>query len=71
MLLELEKTMGIMPGTTICGLADGTAGRRARSSTSTTTSSPPRCPEEPIETVPLTIKRGQLNVLTPMGSNTR
>ena len=24
MLLELEKTMGIMPGTTICGLADGT-----------------------------------------------
>src|SRR5204863_1355248 len=25
MLLELEKTMGIMPGTTICGLADGTA----------------------------------------------
>ena len=29
------------------------------------------CPEAPIETVPLTIKRGQLNVLTPMGSNTR
>src|SRR3982750_4829632 len=25
MLLELEKTQGIMPGTTICGLADGTA----------------------------------------------
>ena len=25
MLLELEKTMGIMPGTTICGLADGTS----------------------------------------------
>src|SRR5262245_44997318 len=25
MLMELEKTMGIMPGTTICGLADGTA----------------------------------------------
>ena len=23
--MELEKTMGIMPGTTICGLADGTA----------------------------------------------
>jgi NADH-quinone oxidoreductase subunit F len=25
MLMELEKTMGIMPGTTICGLADGTS----------------------------------------------
>ena len=25
LLMELEKTMGIMPGTTICGLADGTS----------------------------------------------
>ena len=25
MLMELEKTMGLMPGTTICGLADGTS----------------------------------------------
>jgi len=32
MLMELEKTMGIMPGTTICGLAAGKTIRRSQPS---------------------------------------
>ncbi len=71
MLLELEKTMGIMPGTTICGLADGTAWATRTFINKFYEEFAARCPEAPIETVPLTIKRGSLNVLTPMGSNTR
>ena len=71
MLLELEKTMGIMPGTTICGLADGTAWATRTFINKFYDEFAARCPETPIETVPLTIKRGSLNVLTPMGSNTR
>jgi NADH-quinone oxidoreductase subunit F len=71
MLLELEKTMGIMPGTTICGLADGTAWATRTFINKYYDEFAAVCPEQPIETVPLTIKRGQLNVLTPMGSNTR
>jgi NADH-quinone oxidoreductase subunit F len=71
MLLELEKTMGIMPGTTICGLADGTAWATRTFINKFYDEFAAACPEAPIETVPLTIKRGQLNVLTPMGSNTR
>jgi NADH-quinone oxidoreductase subunit F len=71
MLLELEKTMGIMPGTTICGLADGTAWATRTFINKFYDEFAAVCPEAPIETVPLTINRGQLNVLTPMGSNTR
>ncbi|MGB7159226.1 MAG: NADH-quinone oxidoreductase subunit NuoF [Tepidisphaeraceae bacterium] len=71
MLLELEKTMGIMPGTTICGLADGTAWATRTFINKYYDEFAAVCPEAPIEAVPLTIKRGQLNVLTPMGSNTR
>jgi NADH-quinone oxidoreductase subunit F len=71
MLLELEKTMGMMPGTTICGLADGTAWATRTFINKFYDEFAARCPETPIETVPLTIKRGSLNVLTPMGSNTR
>jgi NADH-quinone oxidoreductase subunit F len=71
MLMELEKTMGIMPGTTICGLADGTAWATRTFINKFYDEFAARCPESPIETVPLTIKRGSLNVLTPMGSNTR
>jgi NADH-quinone oxidoreductase subunit F len=69
--MELEKTMGIMPGTTICGLADGTAWATRTFINKFYDEFAARCPETPIETVPLTIKRGSLNVLTPMGSNTR
>src|SRR5690349_17812815 len=69
MLLELEKTMGIMPGTTICGLADGTAWSTRTFINKFYDEFAAACPEEPV--VPLTIKRGKLNVATPMGSNTR
>jgi len=69
MLLELEKTMGIMPGTTICGLADGAAWATRTFINKYYDEFAAACPEQPA--VPLTIKRGQLNVLTPMGSNTR
>src|SRR5215212_594169 len=71
MLLELEKTMGMMPGTTICGLADGTAWATRTFINKFYDEFAARCPETPEGTVPLTIKRGSLNVLTPMGSNTR
>jgi len=69
MLMELEKTQGIMPGTTICGLADGTAWATRTFINKYYDEFAVRCPEE--TAVPLTIKRGRLNVLTPMGSNTR
>jgi hypothetical protein len=63
--------MGIMPGTTICGLADGTAWATRTFINKYYDEFAARCPEEPLKTVPLTAKRGSLNVLTPMGSNTR
>jgi len=69
MLLELEKTMGIMPGTTICGLADGTAWATRTFITKFYDEFAARCSEE--TTVPLTIRRGSANPTTPMGSNTR
>jgi NADH-quinone oxidoreductase subunit F len=68
MLMELEKTMGIMPGTTICGLADGTAWATRTFINKYYDEFAARCPEE---TVPVTISRGNKHVLTPMGSNTR
>ena len=71
MLMELEKTMGIMPGTTICGLADGTSWATRTFINKFYDEFAARCPEEPVRTVPLTIARGNRNVLTPMGSNTR
>ena len=69
MLMELEKTMGLMPGTTICGLADGTAWATRTFINKYYDEFAAVCPDEP--TVPLTIKRGKTNVATPMGSNTR
>jgi len=71
MLLELEKTMGMMPGTTICGLADGTAWATRTFVNKFYEEFAARCPEEQVKRVPLTISRGRQNVLTPMGSNTR
>ena len=71
MLLELEKTMGIMPGTTICGLADGTAWATRTFINKFYDEFAARCAEEPTSRVPLKVVRGRLNVLTPMGSNTR
>lgn len=71
MLLELEKTMGIMPGTTICGLADGTAWATRTFINKYYEEFAARCPEEAAKSVPLKILRGNTNVLTPMGSNTR
>jgi NADH-quinone oxidoreductase subunit F len=70
MLMELEKTQGIMPGTTICGLADGTAWATRTFINKYYDEFAARCPEVPA-TIPLTISRGRRNVLTPMGSNTR
>ena len=69
MLMELEKTMGIMPGTTICGLADGTAWATRTFINKYYDEFAARCPEEPL--VPVTIRRGNRHVTTPMGSNTR
>jgi NADH-quinone oxidoreductase subunit F len=69
MLLELEKTMGLMPGTTICGLADGTAWATRTFINKFYDEFAARCPEQPL--TPVTINRGRRLVTTPMGSNTR
>jgi len=69
MLMELEKTQGIMPGTTICGLSDGTAWATRTFINKYYDEFAARCPEE--RPVPLTIRRGNAHVATPMGSNTR
>lgn len=69
LLMELEKTMGIMPGTTICGLADGTSWATRTFITKFYDEFAARCLPEDV--VPVTIKRGNLRVATPMGSNTR
>jgi NADH-quinone oxidoreductase subunit F len=69
MLLELEKTQGIMPGTTICGLADGTAWVTRTFINKYYDEFAARCISESV--VPVTIKRGTKNVVVPMGSNTR
>jgi hypothetical protein len=69
--MELEKTMGIMPGTTICGLADGTAWATRTFINKFYDEFAARCPEDAVRTVPLTVSRGTRNVATPMGSNTR
>ena len=71
MLMELEKTMGIMPGTTICGLADGTAWVTRTFINKYYEEFAAACPDAPEPTVRLKISRGRSNVLTPMGSNTR
>ncbi len=68
MLMELEKTMGIMPGTTICGLADGTAWATRTFINKFYDEFAAGCPQE--TKTSLSISRGRLNVLTPMGSNT-
>jgi NADH-quinone oxidoreductase subunit F len=69
MLLELEKTQGIMPGTTICGLADGTAWATRTFINKYYSEFAAACPETPAPQ--RTLNRGSLNVLQPMGSNTR
>jgi NADH-quinone oxidoreductase subunit F len=82
MLMELEKTMGIMPGTTICGLADGTSWATRTFINKYYDEFAARCPDTADReamsragtapgTVPLTIQRGRRNVATPMGFNTR
>ncbi len=68
MLMELEKTQGIMPGTTICGLADGTAWATRTFINKFYDEFAAACVEQPVQ---LTIKRGIQNVTVPMGSNTR
>ncbi len=69
MLLELEKTQGIMPGTTICGLADGTSWAIRTFINKFYDEFAAVCPQS--APVSLTIKRGALHPATPMGSNTR
>jgi NADH-quinone oxidoreductase subunit F len=71
MLLELEKTMGSMPGTTICGLADGTAWATRTFINKYYDEFARACPEETTRRVALPISRGNRDVATPMGSNTR
>jgi NADH-quinone oxidoreductase subunit F len=70
MLMELEKTMGLMPGTTICGLADGTSWATRTFINKFYDEFAAKCPDTP-EVSATTLRRGSLNVLTPMGSNTR
>ena len=75
MLMELEKTMGIMPGTTICGLADGTSWATRTFINKYYDEFAARCPEQPAvqqkgTSLPV-FSRGRMNVLTPMGSNAR
>ncbi len=75
MLMELEKTMGIMPGTTICGLADGTSWATRTFINKYYDEFAARCPEpaavqQKSTSLPV-FSRGRMNVLTPMGSNTR
>ena len=67
MLLELEKTQGIMPGTTICGLADGTSWVTRTFINKFYDEFAARCPNPDI--VPLTVL-GRPAVITPMGANT-
>jgi NADH-quinone oxidoreductase subunit F len=69
MLLELEKTVGMLPGITICGLADGASWAIRTFVNKFYDEFAARCPEAPA--APVTLKRGSLNVLVPMGSNTR
>jgi NADH-quinone oxidoreductase subunit F len=69
MLMELEKTMGIMPGTTICGLADGTAWATRTFINKYYDEFAARCAEPTTTAIP--IHRGHANPITPMGSNTR
>ncbi|MCS7033351.1 MAG: NADH-quinone oxidoreductase subunit NuoF [Phycisphaerae bacterium] len=71
MLMELEKTMGSIPGTTICGLADGTAWATRTFINKYYEEFAARCPEEPHRRVSLPVSRGNRLVATPMGSNTR
>ena len=75
MLMELEKTMGIMPGTTICGLADGTSWATRTFINKYYDEFAARCVEPAVvqqKGTPLPVfNRGRMNVLTPMGSNTR
>ncbi|MEM8875791.1 MAG: NADH-quinone oxidoreductase subunit NuoF [Planctomycetota bacterium] len=70
MMLELEKTMGIMPGCTICGLADGTAWATRTFINKYYDEFQARLLPETEKRVALNI-RGTSNVTTPMGSNTR
>ena len=71
LLLELEKTLGIIPGTTICGLADAASWPVRTIITKFYDEFARACPDEAMKTVPLKIATGRMNVLTPMGSNTR
>ena len=72
MLMELEKTMGLMPGTTICGLADGTAWATRTFINKFYEEFAAVCPDETARSVPLSVLgRGTVNPLVPMGSNTR
>ncbi|MEM6312792.1 MAG: NADH-quinone oxidoreductase subunit NuoF [Planctomycetota bacterium] len=70
MLLELEKTMGIMPGCTICGLADGTAWATRTFINKFYEEFQARLLPETQKRIALNI-HGTRNVTTPMGSNTR
>jgi len=69
MLLELEKTMGSLPGTTICGLADALAWPVRSFINKFYDEFAAACVDEASGS--LSGNRHRLNVLTPMGSNTR
>lgn len=71
MLLELEKTQGIMPGTTICGLADGTSWVIRTFINKYYDEFAAACPDRSQQTVQVTVNRGLKNVPSPLGSNTR
>ena len=66
MLMELEKTQGIMPGTTICGLADGTAWATRTFINKFYHEFAARCPEDAATEVPAAIPP-ELQRIPPAG----
>ena len=68
--IPADFRIGIMPGTTICGLADGTAWATRTFINKFYDEFAAACPE-PKQYVGVSIKRGNTNVIAPMGSNTR
>ena len=65
LLLELEKTMGIMPGTTICGLADGTAWATRTFINKFYDEFAARCPEDGVVETPLAVPSVMQPTTTP------
>jgi NADH-quinone oxidoreductase subunit F len=69
-LMELEKSMGALPGTTICGLAGANSWATRTFINKFYDEFAAKC-STAAEVLPTKLRRGTLNVLTPIGSNRR